>query len=385
MDARPTRVRGEATVTLTDPTLYRAQLVRLPLQQATFGEIPEAGRRLGLPRELAGGLGGRLDQEGNLHLDQARGRLLARTLVESLTDAGAQALQSSLESACDALTTGIEPTTGGLDVHDVRMGGHLSGMARLVATVVDFAILGRFVPDALLEGLARAGDGRPPPFPSPSSGSRLTEDLLDLYQSLIPRGKSLADLTIPGAPLDHQVERELRAFADRHVGFGPLAWDRPGFEDPAHVLVAMIASFEGGGAQPPETELPGGPSELPAPDARSAQVPGTFPVQAVRRLLAAWLAFLDAETWYVRRAFFLGYVPVLRELVAEYRREVPEIRPGDVLFCTSPHQAAADPGEWLAEAKARREAYVEDRQYLARHGIDEGRLDAIVERSWGSS
>ena len=370
-------------MTVSDPTPYRAQLVRLPLQQATFENIGEAGRRLGLPEQVGGALGARLDQAGNLQLDPERGRLLAGALVESLTDARAEALQVSLESSCGALTTKIQTTPEAADGSD--LGRHLADLSRLVARVVDFAILGRFVPDALMEGLVAAGDRRPPPFPSPSSGSRLAGDLLDLYQSLTSVEGTLGELAIPGRPLDHEVERELRAFADGHVGFGPLSWDRPGFEDPGHVLAAMVAAFEGGRPGGSSAERPVGQNELPATDARPAQVLGRFPVEAARQLLAAWLAFLDQETWYVRRAFFLGMAPALRGLVAEHRRDVPEIGPGDMLFCTSPHQPAADPGEWLSEAKARRAAYLEDWRYLATHGIDEGRLDALVQTSWGSS
>jgi hypothetical protein len=186
-------------------------------------------------------------------------------------------------------------------------------------------------------------------------------------------------------PLDHQVERDLRAFADAHVGFGPLAWDRPGFEDSRHVIDAMVAAFTGQSRETPEPDGLGGPTELPAPCDRSAAGSGGFPVGAVRRLLAAWLGFLDQETWHVRRAFFLGMAPVLRRLALDLRHDAPQLRAGDLLFCTSTSQLAQRPGTWLAEAKARRAAYTQDRRYLAAHGIDEGRLDGMVERSGGAT
>jgi hypothetical protein len=374
-------------MTTPEPTLYRAQLVRLPLQQATFGRSGRAGGVL----PIAGPLGerdleARLDVEGNLHLDAERGRELAGALTATLTERSAGALEDALNQACAGLTDAIEAGS------DAAMGGrpdreaHLSTMADRIADVLDFAILGRFVPDALLNGLSFAGDRRPPPFPTPSAGARLSRELLDLYVTITSTGLHPADLVTAAGSLDPHLEGELRSFARRFTGFGPLAWDRPGFEEPRHVLAAMVAAFEGARDGVPTPHPQGTLIEpLESPSAGPPSDPGTFPVGPARRLLGRWLAFLDEETWYMRRAFFLGLSPVFRSLMAEHRGAHPDLRPGDVLFCRSLAEPLSDPTEWAAQARARRAALMEDRPYLAAHAIDEGRLDGMVEGPWDAT
>jgi hypothetical protein len=116
---------------------------------------------------------------------------------------------------------------------------------------------------------------------------------------------------------------------------------------------------------------------LSAPPPRPSPDPGGGEgAAALRRALAFWLDFLERETWYVRRAFYRGMVPLLRRLSADHPRRHTELRPDDVLFLTIDELTAGgfDP----AAVRARRAAYLADGDYLARHGVEPDRLGSLL-------
>jgi len=92
-------------------------------------------------------------------------------------------------------------------------------------------------------------------------------------------------------------------------------------------------------------------------------------------MLAFWLEFLERETWYVRRAFYVGIVPLLRRLAADYQGRL--LRPEDLLFLEI--QELTGHGGEPAVVHVRRQRYLADPVYLTRQGIEPGRLTAILE------
>jgi hypothetical protein len=99
-------------------------------------------------------------------------------------------------------------------------------------------------------------------------------------------------------------------------------------------------------------------------------------IAALRRLLAFWLDFLERETWYVRRAFYVGMIPLLRQLAAEYRRQIPTLQLGDLLFLDIRELIAETIDPAVIEMRRRR--YMENSEYLSLHGIEPSRLATMV-------
>ena len=99
-------------------------------------------------------------------------------------------------------------------------------------------------------------------------------------------------------------------------------------------------------------------------------------IAALRRVLGFWLDFLEQETWYARRAFFVGMIPLLQQLATSYRRKIPAFQPADLLFLDIRELVAgiADP----AVIHIRRRRYMENTEYLSLHGVDSSRLATML-------
>ena len=99
-------------------------------------------------------------------------------------------------------------------------------------------------------------------------------------------------------------------------------------------------------------------------------------IAALRRVLGFWLDFLERETWYVRRAFYVGMIPLLQQLAAGYRQKIPTFQPADLLFLDIRELTAgiADP----AVIDTRRQRYMENTDYLSLHGVDPSRLATML-------
>jgi hypothetical protein len=102
-------------------------------------------------------------------------------------------------------------------------------------------------------------------------------------------------------------------------------------------------------------------------------------VAALRRVLGFWLNFLERETWYARRAFYVGMIPLLRQMTMGYREKIADIKLADLLFLEIRElvAGAADP----AVIQVRRHSYTENAEYLSLHGIDSSRLGTMLESS----
>ena len=102
-------------------------------------------------------------------------------------------------------------------------------------------------------------------------------------------------------------------------------------------------------------------------------------IAALRRVLGFWLDFLERETWYVRRAFYVGMIPLLQQLAAGYRKKIPAFQPSDLLFLDIRELTAgiADP----AVIHTRRHRYMENTDYLSLHGVDPSRLATMLGNS----
>jgi hypothetical protein len=169
-----------------------------------------------------------------------------------------------------------------------------------------------------------------------------------------------------------KVLRLVSQFCHRQTGFGPLAWDSPGFEDPTYVIRLLGSAFDEVDAEQIRQRL----SFAKRPAVARPTAGGSTKIAALRRVLGFWLDFLERETWYVRRAFYVGMIPLLHQLAGEYRQKTPEFQLTDLLFLDI-HELVAgiiDP----AVIRTRRHRYMENSEYLSLHSVDSDRLARIL-------
>ncbi len=354
---------------------YRRHIVGLPLQRSLFGRAARAATTIGLPG-LSSELDfpARLDENGDLFLDRSQVAALTKTLPSWFTPETLELMHTTHAAACDALVDAGE--------NAARVAASLDGasakkmsedLANRMALVLAYGILSKFVPDALLRALADAGDVEPLPFPEESAGAELMQNTFALYQFCCVLDYTPHRLQREWPRVSPEVFHLVSEFCTRQTGFGPLAWDSPGYEDPNYVVRLLHSAFDEVDAEQVRRRLSF--AKRPAVARSTIDVPTR--IAALRRVLGFWLDFLERETWYVRRAFYVGMTPLLRPLAEEYRRQIPTFQLADLLFLDIREliEGTVDPAVVI---RTRRHRYVENSEYLSLRGVDPGRLATIL-------
>jgi hypothetical protein len=351
---------------VTPPAPYRKNLVGLPLQRSLFGAIDRCAERVFASDLLPEGrFGARLDEHGDLYLDKSHVEALRRGLPSRLSDDAIHAMGVVHRKTCDALLAATdEGASRAAACAEGEARALASKLGEAIAAILAYGVLAKFVPDVLLAALANEGDTRAPPFPVPSPGARLGRATIELHLACVDAGHPPAELAASWPDVDRGARALVLAFCEAHAGFGPLAWDAPGHEEPAYVLRTLVSAF--GGVD--RATLLGRLERMrDVPPARDADA------SPLRNLLAFWLAFLELETWYVRRAFFRGLAPLLRR-IAEARRALSA---SDLLFARIDEIAEGrDPDREVVDA--RRARYASDLGYLTKHGVDSDRIGRMM-------
>lgn len=352
---------------------YRRHIVGLPLQRSLFGQIARAAITIGLP-----GLTSEvdfpawLDENGDLFLDRSKVAALSEALPAWFTPETLELMRTKHATACEELVAASEKAARVAASLEGTAGKLSEDLADKMALVLAYGVLSKFIPDVLLRALADAGDAEPPPFPGTSAGAELMQNAFALYQACAALDYSPQRLQREWPRVSPEVSRLVSEFCRHQTGFGPLAWDSPGYEDPNYVFDLLNSAFNEVDAKQIRQRL--------SFARRPAVVRPTFEVSpkiaALRRVLAFWLEFLERETWYARRAFYVGMVPLLQQLAAEYRQRIPAFQRADLLFLDVRELFAgiADP----AVIGARRHRYMENTEYLSLHGVDSNRLNNIL-------
>jgi hypothetical protein len=353
---------------------YRRHLVGLPLQRSLFGLTARTATTIGLPG-LSSELDfpARLDENGDLFLDRSQVAALTQTLRSWFTPETLDLMHTTHAAACDALVVASENAARAAASLDGASARRLSeDLAKRMALVLVYGILSKFVPDVLLRALADAGDVEPPPFPEKSTGAELMQNTFALYQACCVLDYTPQRLHHEWPRVSPEVFQLVSGFCQRQTGFGPLAWDSPGYEDPNYVVRLLHSAFDEVDAEQVRQRLSF--AKRPAVARSTIDVPKR--IAALRRVLGFWLDFLERETWYVRRAFYVGMIPLLRRLAAEYRRQIPTLQLADLLFLDIRELIAgtADP----AVIHMRRHRYMENTDYLSLHGVDSSRLATML-------
>lgn len=351
---------------------YRRGLVRLPLQRSLFGKLGDAATLLGLADAVPGGrFGAWLDKSGDLFLDRSHVERLVESLLGRLTPGYIEGVEQAHRACCASLATATERAADlARAVDAIELRSLVGELGERIAAILPYAVLSKFVPDALLRALAAAGDRLPPPFPRPSLGAELVEKSLGLHRVCLALGYPPERLDAQWPAVPPEVAALVRGFCNAHVGFGPLQWEARGYEDPGYVFGMLRAALGDSTREVTTRALSQDESMRPAS--------GTAESSAVRGHLAFWLDFLERETWYVRRAFYRGMIPLLRRLGALQDAGRAASGAEELLFLEIDElRSDATP----TDVAARRREYLGDHGYLKRHGVDAGRLGAIFQEN----
>jgi len=364
----------QGTASTAEP--YRRHIIGLPLQRSVFALTARAATSIGLPgltseRDFPSWL----DENGDLILDRAQVAALVQDLPSHLTPETLELMYTRHVAACKKLMDATEraariPASGNGKETELA-----KDLANKIAVVLSYGILSKFVPDLLWRVLADGGDIESPPFPETSAGGELMQNSFALYQACSAVGYDPERLEQEWPDVSSEAFQLVSEFCRRQTGFGPLAWDSPGYEDPSYVTRLLRSAFQEVDSEQVSRRFVS--SKRSTPSLSTSKM--TSKTAALTRLLGFWLDFLERETWYVRRAFFVGMAPILQQLAASYRQERPAFETVDLLFLELPEltEATAD----LALIRGRRQGYMENIDYLRLHGIDQRRLQTILARS----
>ena len=146
-------------------------------------------------------------------------------------------------AACDALVDASENAAHVAASLDGAARNLSEDLANRMALVLAYGILSKFVPDVLLRALADAGDVEPPPFPETSAGAELMQNTFALYQACCALNYPPQRLQREWPRVSPEVFHLVSEFCNRQTGFGPLAWDSPGYEDPNYVVRLLHSAF----------------------------------------------------------------------------------------------------------------------------------------------
>jgi len=353
---------------------YRRHIVGLPLQRSLFGQAARAATTIGLPgltseQEFPA----QLDENGDLFLDRSQVAVLTEALRSWFTPETLEQMHATHATDCHALVDATENAARVAASLESASARKLSeNLANKMALVLAYGILSKFVPDLLLRALADAGDVEPPPFPEKSAGAELMQDTFGLYKACCALDYTPQRLHREWPRVSPKVFHLIREFCKRQTGFGPLAWDSPGYEDPDYVVRLLHSAFDDVDVEQVRRHL----SFAKRPAVAASPAGMRTKVSALRRVLGFWLDFLERETWYVRRAFYVGMVPLLQQLAAGYLQKIPTLQPVDLLFLDIRELTTEinDP----AMICKRRDRYMENTDYLSVRGVEPSRLITMM-------
>ncbi|CAN5397599.1 MAG: PEP-utilizing enzyme [Acidimicrobiia bacterium] len=327
-----------------------------------FDELWTAAQVIGLADSFPDGrFPAGIDPAGDLHIDPDGIAAMQRAFPTRPDPAFLARLERTRAERCRGLLDQVAAAEDAAGAGDAgALAAAVTRLLEAVAMVMPYPVLTKIVPGLLLAAMAEDGDTEPPLPEHPSPGTRLTRGLGRLASWCASRGHPPATLLDGWPPPDPEVVEAVRSFCRDHAGFGPVAWEAPGFDSPQHALRAM-ATFDPGDTPP----SPPGPVDF-APSHGDQAV-------TLRAVAVRWVEYLDLQIWYVRHAFYRGLVPLLSRL-----GEALGVAPWRLLFVERAEFAAAIPP--ADEIDRRIVTYLGRADYLAAAGVDLPRLHAIFGR-----
>ena len=349
---------------------YRRHLIGLPLQRSCFAHIDRAPALIGLTDHA---LGARLS-DGDLFLDHASIERVSAELTTRLTPEFLDQMEQSIMSACAALEQATDTSCARAAAADEEEAGHLlRALGDRATTMVSFGIMSKFVPDVLYRAFVANSPAEIPQLTSESPGAALTREAFALFSACRADGFDPRRLREAWPDVPSAIGERVLAFCRKQTGYGPLRWEATGFENPHYVLATLQSCFGDQGAGAPCDRLEGMAGRTRDPsDALPLSARGSL-----ARVIVVWREFLERETWYLRRAFYAGVLPLLLRLVPVYLRRDRHMVKEDILFFELDELTTVRPD--ARRARARRTEYLSNRDYLSQNGISTDRLGVILE------
>lgn len=297
-----------------------------------------------------------VSEEGDIYVDPDHVERFRRAFPPRPSDTFLSHLDGVVEASCRRVSDLITQIREEVDVQTAAP-RYLDALGQATAEVFTLALMAKFVPDLLNRALEQSGDRRPVRLRGPSPGARLSAALVGLQEKCLELGYRPKDLLADWPDVDGILVAAVREFCRIHTGFGPVAWEAPGFET-ADFTISMMATVFDQTTTPALLQVEEGPK-------------GSGEASPLRSSLVRWLEFLEREIWYVRRAFYLGMVPLLRGFANRTGLPAPLL-----LFA---HWVELGEDSVRADILvARKQRYRERASHLEAYGIDLARLDAIM-------
>jgi hypothetical protein len=371
------KLAGNTAPTIGSSTQpYRRHIVGLPLQRSIFRLASQVATTIGLPGLISErDFPASLNENGDLFLDRSKVASLTTALRAWFTSENLQLMHAGHAAACDALLNANRTFDSQFGSDECAIRNHIESLANRMALILAYGVLSKFVPDLLLRSLEEAGDTEPPPFPKRSAGAELMQETFALHQACFVLGYTPQTLRQKWPHVSSDVFQLVINFCRRHTGFGRLAWDSPGYEDPDYVIRVLHSACDDVDAEQLRQRL----SFAKAPVLASPASQGATRIATLRRVLGFWLDFLERETWYVRREFYLCMIPLLRELAGRIREKIQAFQTADLLFLEVNELTTGTLD--AAVIRTRRLDYMRNNEYLSSHGVDPNRLATILSSS----
>ncbi len=338
----------------------RESLVGLPLQRSTFSQLWSVGALVGSSHVLPDGrFGARLDNKGNLLVDKGHILAMKRAFPPEPSAAFLTALETRRRNRCAALLDSVRQVDAPIATTASGLVAESGLLVRRMADVLPYAILTKFVPEILSDWLTTDPILELTKPDRPSPGLQLTHNLEQLAVWCERCGWPPARVRADWPDVDPAVAGAVIDFSAAHAGFGPVAWEARGFDDPAFVL-RMLERME--------------PQNVARPAQGGADSREIVPAAPVGMdpldVLMSWLEFTEFQIWYIRHAFFNGLIPRLSALAKCEQRE-----PQTMLFMSAEELAGSWPTE--RELSLRMEAYWSDSVYLSHNDVPAERLSQL--------
>jgi hypothetical protein len=344
----------------------REHMIGLPLQRSIFDRLDASGTLIGLENTLQNGrFNASLDTEGSLHVDQADVAALVSAFPKRPDEAFLIRLETERRTRCAALlhaTTRAQEAAAIADIANGRLAAN--ELLDRLTDFVPYPILTKIVPDLLREALVAQGEPEIPSAPTPSPGMSLTRDLERLSLWVLQQGSSAAALADAWPDVPQEVKDATRGFCTTHTGFGPVAWEAPGFDSACYTLLAMTSLGR-----------VDGPSDVARRPSFSHISPEIDrPPMTLAGVLEGWLELTDLQIWFVRTAFYVGLVPLIVQLSAGFG-----MAPEHLLFVTRHELKDSVPTKTVISE--RMATYQAGDAYLTRNSVGPERLGSLFEEA----
>ncbi|NNF64722.1 MAG: hypothetical protein HKN07_10740 [Acidimicrobiia bacterium] len=336
-------------------TPLRSGIVALPLQTSIFRKLDQAAALLELGEALPA-FDAAVDEAGDLTVSRESISAMASAFERALSASYADRIRHRIDSNRACLNVLLEA-----DPQDrvANATATLADVDLVLCEMVTLVVLGKFLPDILFDAISRRSPMADAPFPSPSPGSVLAADLSALSSACLEHGCNAHELARSWPDVAPAVRALVTGFAHSHTGYGPLAWEAPGFEDPAVVVSALATTAASNGN---DTRLPVAVERLEPSDTDMA---------AVYRLLESWLLLLETGILGLRSAFYTIIVPLAGVMARER-----SVSATDIAFMRFDELLGEAPQR--GEIARRRAQYRRTEDYLATNGIDPDRIDQLM-------